>query len=160
MAQVKSSTSEQEGQDTFIAEEPQATIGDAPDLGSYPSRQHIEGSPRMCEVLVSKEGPLALKPAILAISIYWPILHAANVVCSTKRPPLNACAPVCAPTVHNINMHMRHPRENVSCLLLDTRAVAPHHHAWPSIALWPASGVAGAGKHHHQPAATILTPSV
>jgi len=41
----------------------------------------------MCEVLISKEGPIALKPAILAIRVYWPILHAANVICITTLSP-------------------------------------------------------------------------
>ncbi len=74
-----------EGHYTFIAEESECAIRNASDLGSYPPREHIEGSPGMCEVLVPQEGPLVLIPAILVIRIYWSILHAANVICGIRR---------------------------------------------------------------------------
>ena len=74
-----------EGYYTFVAEESECAIRNVPNLGSYPSRQHVEGSPGMREVLVPQKGPLVLIPAVIVIRVYWSILHAANVICGGIR---------------------------------------------------------------------------
>jgi hypothetical protein len=68
---------------TFIAEETKGAIRYAGYLLSNSARQDIKGSPGVCEVVASKQGPLSLMPTILLIRIHWAILHAADVVCAS-----------------------------------------------------------------------------
>ena len=68
---------------TFIAEESKGAIRNVAYLSGNPARQDIEGSPGVCEVVASEQGPLSFMPAILLIRVNWTILHTANVICAT-----------------------------------------------------------------------------